>query len=74
MGANNMKRSKHPEAYDWAILCGKTPEQVEGALDSVVIGLWNAHADLRAEGKLPASAIPKEDADKIIESVINEKI
>ena len=36
--------------------------------------MWNAHTDLRATGKLPATAILKEEADKIKESVINEEI
>ena len=51
-----MKRETHPEAYDWQLLCGRTKEQIEGAFDELVIGIWEAHADLRAAGKLPASA------------------
>ena len=52
-----MKRSTHPEAYDWLIKCGDTPQEIEDMFDSLVIGIYNAHADLRAAGKLPASAM-----------------
>ena len=48
-----MKRDTHPEAYDYFIKMGDTPQQIEGYLDSLVIGIYDAHADLRAEGKLP---------------------
>ncbi|MCL2621150.1 MAG: hypothetical protein FWD97_09485 [Defluviitaleaceae bacterium] len=52
-----MKRETHPEAYDWAIKIGITKEGIADAWDSYIIGLYDAHADLRAAGKLPASAI-----------------
>jgi hypothetical protein len=57
-----MQRSTHPEAYDWLIKCGDTPQVIEGMLDSLVIGIYHAHADLRKAGKLPASALIKEAA------------
>jgi hypothetical protein len=55
-----MKRSTHPEAYDWLIKCGDTPQEIEGYIDSYAIGIYHAHADLRKAGKLPASALIKE--------------
>ena len=59
-----MKRTTHPEAYDWLIKLGDTPEEIEGYIDAYVIGIWEAHADLRAAGKLPGADIS--------ESVIGE--
>jgi len=52
-----VKREAHPKAYDWAIMCGYTHGEIADCWDSHIIGLYNAHADLRATGKLPASAI-----------------
>ena len=52
-----MKRETHPEAYDWFIKIGDSPQEIAGYIDEYCIGIYNAHADLRAAGKLPASAI-----------------
>ena len=49
-----MKRATHPEAYDYFLKMGDTPEQIADYWDSYVIGVYDAHADLRAAGKLPA--------------------
>ncbi|MCL2621333.1 MAG: DpnD/PcfM family protein [Defluviitaleaceae bacterium] len=59
-----MKRETHPDAYDWLIICGHTPEEINDMLDSLVIGIYDAHADLRAAGKLPASAIQEPEITK----------
>jgi len=58
-----MKRETHPEAYDWLIICGDTPEEIDGYIDEYAIGVWRAHADLRAAGKLPASAYVKKSLE-----------
>jgi hypothetical protein len=55
-----MQRETHPEAYDWLIICGDTPQEIEGYIDSYAIGIYHAHADLRKAGKLPASAMLNE--------------
>jgi hypothetical protein len=52
-----MKRLTHPDAYDWGIKIGFTSDELAGMFDSLVIGIYNAHADLRKAGKLPSSAI-----------------
>jgi len=59
-----MKRSTHPEAYDYFIKMGDTPQQIAGYFDSLVIGIYNAHADLRAAGKLPAVMLESVEADE----------
>ena len=76
-----MKRSTHPEAYDYMIKIGIPRKEVDDCLDAYGIGLWEAHADLRAAGKLPASAMLREstednessddDIDDIMNSPIN---
>lgn len=52
-----MQRTVHPDAYDWALRIGITPNEIAGCFDSFIIGIYDAHADLRAEGRLPASAM-----------------
>ena len=66
-----MNRETHPEAYDWLIKCGDTPEEIEGYWDSYAIGVWDAHADLRAAGKLPASAYLNESVAPAVGSIMS---
>ena len=69
-----MKRSTHPEAYDYFIKMGDTPEQMEGYWASYVIGVWEAHADLRAAGKLPAVMLESVEVDESYDpSVLTEE-
>jgi len=43
-----MKRSTHPEAYDYYIReFDVTPQIVDGMIDDLVIGIWEAHEDIR---------------------------
>jgi len=57
MDTRTMKKEHHPEAYDWAIKCGMSENEIGSAWTGYIIGLYDAHADLRAAGKLPASAM-----------------
>ena len=59
-----MMRSIHPDAYDWFIKMGDTPKQIAGYIDEFVIGVYDAHADLRAEGKLPAIMFESVETDE----------
>ena len=69
-----MKRETHPEAYDYFIKMGDTPEQIAGYWDSHVIGVYDAHADLRAAGKLPAIMLEAVEVDESYDpSIITEE-
>lgn len=69
-----MKRSTHPEAYDYFIKMGDTPQQIAGYIEEFVIGVWEAHADLRAAGKLPAIMLESTEADESYDpSVITDE-
>ncbi len=62
-----MKRSTHPEAYDYVVILEGSTKIVDDMLDKLVIGIWEAHADIRA-GKQGLGAMKVEQCDVITEN------
>ena len=63
-----MKRSTHPEAYDYYLRAFETtPEIVDDMLDKLVIGIWEGHADIR-EGKPGKGGLKVIQCDVITEN------
>ena len=61
-----MERKTHPEAYDYMVKLEGSSTAVDDMLDSLVIGIWEGHADIRA-GK-PGLGMMVEQNDVVIEN------
>jgi hypothetical protein len=62
-----MKRSVHPEAYDYLVQLEGSRKIVDNMIEELVIGIWEAHADIR-EGKPVLGGMMVEQNDVIIEN------
>jgi hypothetical protein len=63
-----MKRSVHPEAYDYHVNALETPPKiVDGMIEEIVIGIWEGNADIR-EGKPVGGGMMVVQNDVIIEN------
>ena len=57
-----MRRSTHPEAYDYYLKAFETTSKiVDGMLGELVIGIWEAHADIRAGNPLLGMMVEQND-------------